>query len=155
MWHLSQEASRVCNDPRKTNWLVTTFSSDLTQLLKLEISIHIPMLYILKILIHNYYLLLMLLLLALYMRAWLWHSSPKTTFLNLCYCGCCPIVSVDDTSHDWQLMDGTHCVVTIAAELAHSAIAHNSHHKRSVMMIIMKSKLLILWVKSRWALFNI
>ena len=45
MWHLSQEASRVCNDPRKTNWLVTTFSSDLTQLLKLEISIHIPMLY--------------------------------------------------------------------------------------------------------------
>ena len=53
-------------------------------------------------------------------------------------------VSVDDTSHDWQLMDGTHCVVTIAAELAHSAIAHNSHHKRSVMMIIMKSKLLIL-----------
>ena len=48
MWHLSQEASRVCNDPRKTNWLVTTFSLDLTQLLKLEISIHIPMLYYTK-----------------------------------------------------------------------------------------------------------
>ena len=46
MWHLSQEASRVCNDPRKTNWLVTTFSLDLTQLLKLEISIHIPTTYV-------------------------------------------------------------------------------------------------------------
>ena len=150
MWHLSQEASRVCNDPRKTNWLVTTFSSDLTQLLKLEISIHIPMLYTKDL---DTQLLLAAASCPLH-ESLVVTFVPKNNISNLCYCGC-PIVSVDDTSHDWQLMDETHCVVTTAAELAHSAIAHNSHHKRSVMMIIMKSKLLILWVKSRWALFNI
>ena len=88
MWHLSQEASRVCNDPRKTNWLVTTyivllgttFSSvrpHATTVLKLEISIP------LKILIHNLLLLDALCMLGCDI------SSPKQHFSICCCCSVC------------------------------------------------------------------